>query len=141
MHTLETFVRRTHSRGASMPSESIGVAAARELVARVDNAAMAELAAVSRQYLPAVLEEIDELQSAIAHNPEELARRAVLFGIATPNRDETHSLAWAKSVAAQYRTLSPEALANATYPSPTTGQTCRIGLRQALTSSLEDVYA
>jgi hypothetical protein len=124
-----------------MPSESIGVAAARELVARVDGAAMVELADVSRQYLPSVLEEIDELQSAIARNPEELARRAVLFGIATPNRDETHSLAWAKSVASQYSTLSPEALANATYLSPTTGHTCRIGLRQALTASLEDVYA
>jgi hypothetical protein len=102
---------------------------------------MAELASVSQQYLPAVLAEIDELQSAIAHNPEELARRAVLFGIATPNRDETHSLAWAKSVASQYRTLSPEALANATYPSPTTGKESRIGLRQSLTSALEDVYA
>jgi hypothetical protein len=141
MHTLETFVKRTHSRGETMPSESIGIAAARELVARVDDGAMRELAIESRDYLTAVLEEIGELQAAIAHNPAELARRAVLFGIATPNRDETHSLAWAKSVASQYRRLSPEALANATYPSPTTGQTCRIGLRQSLTSSLEDVYA
>jgi hypothetical protein len=141
MHTLETFVTRTHSRGVAMPSEAVGIAAARELVARVDDGAMAELASVSRHYLPPVLAEIGELQTATAHNPAELARRAVLFGIATPNRDETHSLAWAMSAASQYRTLSPEALANATYTSPTNGQTCRIGLRQSLASSLADVYA
>jgi hypothetical protein len=124
-----------------MPSESIGIAAARELVARVDDDAMADLASTSRQYLPAVLEEIDELRSAISGNPAELARRAVLFGIATPNRDEVHSLAWAKSVAPEYRRLSPAALANATYPSPTTGRQSRIGLRRTLTTALEDVYA
>ena len=141
MHTLETFVKRTHSRGETMPSESIGIAAARELVSRVDGDALAELASVSRQYLPAVLEEIDALQSAIAHNPAELARRAVLFGIATPNRDETQSLAWAMSAAAHYRTRSPEALANVTYASLKTSKESRIGLRTSLTTTLEDVYA
>ena len=141
MHTLETFVKRTHSRCETMLPESIGIAAARELVSRVDGDALAELASASRQYLPAVLEEIEELQSAIAHNPAELARRAVLFGIATPNRDETHSLAWAMSAAAHYRTLSPEALANVTYASLKTGKESRIGLRKSLTTALEDVYA
>jgi hypothetical protein len=141
MHTLETFRQRTHSRGETMPPEGIGLAAARELVARVDDGAMQTLAIASRHYLPAVLEEIAELQSAIVANPEELARRAVLFGIATPNRDETHSLAWAMAAAPRFGTVSPVALAETTYAAPTSGSTCRIGLRQALATAIEDASA
>src|SRR5918994_3779269 len=140
MHTLETFRQRTHSRGETMPPEGIGLAAARELVARVDDGAMQTLAIASRHYLPAVLEEIAELQSAIVANPAELARRAVLFGIATPNRDETHSLAWLTAAAPRFGTVSPVELSETTYTAPS-GNDCRIGLRQSLASSLEDVYA
>ena len=108
MHSLETFVRRTHSRvEGPMPAESIGVAAARELVARVDDGAMAELAAASRAYVPAVMAEIAELESARVANPRELARRAVLFGIATPNRDEVDSLGWALAAAPRFGSVAP----------------------------------
>lgn len=140
MDTLATFRTRTHSRQETMQSLSVGLKTAREILANVDEGAMRTLASESRAYLPAVLSEIDELQAAIVANPAELAKRAFLFGISTPNRDETHSLAWAKAAAPHYRTRSPQDLSETLYPSPRTGQECRIGLRQALTRTLEDVY-
>jgi hypothetical protein len=143
MHSLETFVRRTHSRNEGpMPTESIGVAAARELVARVDDGAMAELAEVSRAYVPAVLAEISELETARVANPRELARRAILFGIATPNRDETDSLGWALAAAPRFGDVSPADLSETRYRSLKTGQDGnKIGLRQSLTGAIADVYA
>jgi hypothetical protein len=143
MHSLETFVRRTHSRDEGiMPDESIGVAAARELLARVDDGAMAELAAVARGYIPVVMAEIGELETARAANPRELARRAILFGIATPNSDETDSLGWARAAAPRFGTVSPADLSETRYRSLKTGQDGKtIGLRQSLTGTIEDVYA
>lgn len=135
MHTLETFTRRTHTRTEGiMPSESIGVAAARELVSRVDDGAMRYLASTSRAYLPAVLEEISDLQSARVANPKELARRALLFGIATPNRDERDSLNWAMAAAPRFGSVSPVELSETTYHG---GK--RVGLRQQLALAIADV--
>jgi hypothetical protein len=140
MHTLETFRQRTHSRGEIMQSLSVGLKTAREVIGAIDDTAMETLAVEAREYLPAVMTEIDELQTAIVANPAELARRAVLFGIATPNRDEVHSLAWAMAAAPHYGARGPVDLAETTYVGPASGKQSRIGLRQALAKSLEDVY-
>ena len=140
MDSLDTFRTRTHSRAEAMQSLSVGLKTAREILANIDESAMQTLAEEARTYLPAVLSEIDELQTAIVANPAELAKRAVLFGISTPNRDETHSLAWAIAAAPHFGTRSPRDLSETHYPSPRTGSACRIGLRQALTRALEDVY-
>lgn len=142
MDSVETFVRRTHSRAeGSMSSVAIGKAAAQELIRRVDNGAMTELAEVAREYLPNVLTEIAELERARIANPRELARRAVLFGVATPNRDETDSLGWALAAAPRFGTVPPADLTETRYQNVRTGSDGnRIGLRQSLTAALEDVY-
>lgn len=140
MDSLDTFRERTHSRREAMQSLSVGLKLANEMLANVDESAMHTLAEETRQYLPPVMAEIAELQTAIAANPAELAKRAVLFGISTPNRDEVHSLAWARAAAPHYGSRSPLDLTETRYASPTTGNECRIGLRQRLTRSLEDVY-
>lgn len=140
VHSLETFTRRTHNRSEGlMPSESIGLAAARELVSRVDDGAMRYLASASRAYLPAVLEEIADLQTARVANPQELARRALLFGIATPNRDETDSLAWAMAAAPRFGSVSAVELSETPYRSLINGRDGnRIGLRQQLAKAIDD---
>lgn len=141
MDTLATFRQRTHSRCDTMQSLSVGLARAYAIIEAVDDDAMATLATEARAYLPAVMTEVTQLQAAIVANPEELAQRAVLFGISTPNRDEVQSLAWAMAAAPHYRTEAPEVLVETTYASPSTGKASRIGLRQSLTRALEDVYA
>jgi 3-methyladenine DNA glycosylase/8-oxoguanine DNA glycosylase len=141
MDTLETFRHRTHSRCETMQSLSVGLKRAYEMIESVDDRAMDALATEARTYLPAVMTEIVQLQSAIVASPAELAKRAVLFGISTPNRDEVQSLAWAMAAAPHYRVHAAVALTETTYASPTTGKPSRIGLRQSLAKSLEDVYA
>jgi hypothetical protein len=141
-HDLDTFRHRTHCKGdRAMPMESIGRDAAAELVSRVSWDRMATLADATRPYVPAVLAEIDTLQDARRRRPAALARRAVLFGIATPNRDERDSLSWALA-ADRAAATDPAELAATRYTHVATGRDdCRMGLREQLAKAIADVDA
>jgi hypothetical protein len=143
VHSLETFTYRTSPRAkreGDMPIETIGKGAAAELLARIDPAAMRYLAGSARQYVPAVRAEVDELSWAIARNPRALARRALLFGISTPNNDERQSLAWALAAYPRFGQVGPRALANTTYRSPVGGKRRKVGMYTEIARSLKDVY-
>lgn len=146
MDTLAEFTRRTHERReGAMPDLRISKRLADTMVAAVDESAMHELAIAARAYLPAVTAEIAQLQTALERNPAEVARRALLFGIATPNRDETQSLAWAMHTPDfGHETLNLtglRAMLETPYPSPVSGAECRIGLRESLAGAIQDAYA
>lgn len=135
MHTLDQFTMRTHARSEGiMPTESVGVASARELVSRIDEARMAELAAAARAYLPHVLPEINSLNVARLHHPMQLAQRALLFGISTPNRDERESIDWALAAAPHYG-MSPAQLVKITYRD---GKV--IGMYTAIARAIGEIY-
>ena len=141
MHSLETFVTRTHGKsGGTMESESFGLANSREALSRIDCSRVDALAALSRTYVPAVRAEVDELRRAIAARPREMARRALLFGLSTPNNDEADSLAWAMAAYPRFGKVGPRALANTVYHSPVTRKRTRIGLREDLRKGLVDIY-
>ena len=141
MDSLATFVDRTQSkRLAPMETESFGLANSEELIRRIDPACMRDLASVARTYVPAVRAEVDELYRAIARNPQALARRALLFGMSTPNNDERDSLQWAMAAFPRFGTVGPRALANTVYRSCVTRTKRRVGMRQELALGLKDVY-
>ena len=143
MDSLETFVRRTSPKSKSlgvMPLEDIGKASAAELLRMVDLGAMQQLAGAARQYVPAVRAEIDELKSAIAKNPHAVARRALLFGISTPNNDERDSLCFALATYPRFGKVGPRALAQTRYPSAVSGTRRRVGMYQDIARGLKDIY-
>ena len=143
MHTLEQFTYRTSPRNkaeGTMPTESLGLRNATELVARIQPDAMATLAERARTYVPAVRAEVDELSAALATNPRAIARRALLFGLSTPNNDERDSVAWSTAAYPHFGTLSPVELSEIWYPSPVTGTPTRVGIRTELAAGLADIY-
>jgi hypothetical protein len=139
MDTIAEFVTRTHTKrtdGTIQPSRNIGIKDARAIAESVDWSRMAELADAAHAYLPAVLAEIDSLRLAHARNAERMKLRALLFGIATPNRDEIQSIGWALSADEYYDLLSPMLLARKPYVSLVTGKTARMGLYEQLAETI-----
>jgi hypothetical protein len=138
MDTIADFVTRTHSRtrGATMPTRSIGIKDAQSIADSLDWTRMAELADAARLYLPDVLHEISALKTAHGRYPERMKRRALLFGIATPHRDEVQSIGWALSADEYYELLSPVLLARKPYTSLVTGKTAHMGLYQQLADTI-----
>jgi hypothetical protein len=141
MDTLTDFVTRTHTRtrGAKLPTRDIGVKDAQTIADTVDWARMAELAESASVYLPAVLNEIATLRLAHVQNPERMKVRALLFGIATPNRDEVQSIGWALEADQWFDILAPYALASRSYQSLVTHKRAHMGLREALTKTLAHI--
>jgi hypothetical protein len=86
--------------------------------------------------LPQVMEEIAHLERARTANEHELKKRALLFGMATPNRDERQSISWALSVHADYGHVPPSELVNRPYTSRVTGREVYIGMREQLIACL-----
>jgi hypothetical protein len=143
MHSLETFTYRTsprNKREGIMPAESFGLGNTQQVLGMVDPAAMRYLASEARRYVPTVRAEIDELRLAIARKPREVARRAMLFGISTPNNDERDSLCFALAAYPRFGEVGPKALANTRYPSSVTGKIRRVGMYQDIEKGLRDIY-
>ena len=137
MHSLDTFRHRTHTRNeGDMPTESIGIAGAHEIASRVNWNRLEELANEARRYLDAVQAEIATLEVARERHAARLARRALLFGVATPHRDERQSIGWALTAEQFYDDFGPVTLSRLTYRSPVTGNTARMGMREMLAASL-----
>ena len=142
MNAFDTFRTRTHGRSEGpMPTLSIGLNTAQWIADNVRSESLATLAGETETYLPAVMAEIDSLRAALRNDPAEVAKRALLFGISTPNRDEVHSLLWAMAASPEYGRISPRALTEVPYFSLLNGNQCRIGLREILEKSIADAYA
>ncbi len=133
--TVAQFVHDTHKPEGKMPNRSIGLKAALSIAQRVDWQKMEQIADAAREYLPMVLAELESLRAAHQHQPARMARRAILFGIATPNRDEAVSIAWALSADRWYGILSPHALAYRTFATDTNPRAV-LGMFDAMTTTL-----
>lgn len=137
MDTVREFVSRTHTRTAeAMPSKSIGLAEARQIASSVDWDALAQIAEEARRYLPDVQEELTALAGAHANHGARMRKRAVIFGLATPNRDESQAIAWAVQSEAWLDILSPYALAHKSYCSPVHGKPIKLGFYGSMGSAL-----
>jgi hypothetical protein len=136
MDTLVQFTTNTHTRGENMKNVTLGLKSALDIAQAVDWHEMARLADQAREYLPAVQDELLTLKQAHASHPERMARRAILFGIATPNRDEVASIGWARMADQWFGFQSPRALARRRYESLVTGNMVSIGFYESLTTCL-----
>lgn len=142
MDSIETFVSLTHTRGKdALPVKTIGVKDARDIAAHVDWRAMGEIAKEAHRYLPEVMAEIQTLEDAHAASPERMKVRAFLFGIATPHRDESQAIAWAKQVEDLIDELDPDAMAHFAYVSPITGKRVNLGTYQAVAGAIRSGIA
>jgi hypothetical protein len=122
-----------------MPERFIGTKEASLIADALDWHKMALLAESARAYLPAVLAEIASLRATLARDPERMTIRALLFGIATPNRDEVQSIGWALGVERDFHTLSAHELARQTYVSLVTGKRVAIGFYTSLTATIDAI--
>lgn len=142
MVTLEQFTSVTHNREQVMGSLSIGLKSALSIAQDIDWAKMEELANASRVYLPAVNQELATLRAAHAANPDRMARRAILFGLSTPNRDEAQSVSWALHADSLYDVVQDnDTLVRLPYPSPVHGRPIKLGFYSSMVASLEYVRA
>jgi hypothetical protein len=142
MNTVAQFVEVTHQRaprGEKLPERFIGTKEASLIADALDWHKMAQLAESARAYLPAVLAEIASLRATLARDPERMTIRALLFGIATPNRDEVQSIGWALGVERDFHTLSAHDLARQTYVSLVTGKRVAIGFYTSLTATIDAI--
>lgn len=140
----QDFVQAFKANGTkkdARPFVSIGAKSARNIAALVDWDKMAEIAEHTRGYLADVDAEVAELRSALAKNPATMARRALLFGIATPKRDAQTSIGWALAAEPFYGKLDAQDVARMKYVSLVTGNTCRMGNYTALEDSVRDCEA
>lgn len=133
--TVAQFVSDTHSRSGKMPTRTIGLKDALAIAQAVDWERMAAIADAAREHLPAVQDELSLLRSAHSNAPERMARRAVLFGIATPNRSEDYSIGWALMAERYESILSPWDLANRSFTGPK-GTRCHMGMYEALATTI-----
>lgn len=137
MDTIASFVRNTHTRtSVPMKSKTIGIREARQIAASVDWQALEELAAATATYLPQVQEELSALQCAHTNNAARMRRRAVIFGLATPNRDEAQAIAWAVQSEQWLDILSPYALAHKSYLSPISGKPIKLGFYDSMSGAI-----
>jgi hypothetical protein len=134
--TVSQFVADTHSRKVKMQFRSIGLKDALRIAQAIDWDKMSDIADAARAHLPAVQEELALLRQAHATNPERMMKRAVLFGIATPNRSEDYSIGWALMAERYHAILDPQELPRKTFASLKTGRSCRIGMYKSLATTL-----
>ncbi len=141
MQPVAEFQQAFKVKGAKRASLNISAATARNIAANLDWQKMAQIAREADQYIDVVSTEVATLRQALHNNPERMARRALLFAIATPKRDEQTSIGWALAAESHYGIVDAYDLSHMTYVSLTTGNVCRIGLNQALERSIRDSQA
>lgn len=120
---------------------SISATSARNIAANLDWGKMAEIADAARDYLPDVGAEVCTLRQALRKNPDRMARRALLFAIATPKRDEQTSIGWALAAESHYGIIDAEDLSRLRFTSLVTGNMRSAGLYLALEKSIRDSQA
>lgn len=137
MNTVSEFVTATHTRipGQPLASRTIGLKDALSIAQAIDWQRMAQIADAAREHLPSVLDELEGLRTAHQVNPERMINRALLFGIATPNRDEAISIAYAIATEPRYASADPRTLARASFPTAT-NPAATMGMYAALETTL-----
>ena len=141
MHDVAEFQAAFKVKGAKRASLNISAATARNIAENLDWQKMAMIARETDQYIDMVSAEVATLRKALRNNPERMARRALLFAIATPKRDEQTSIGWALAAESHYGIVDAYDLARMRYVSLKTGNVCRIGLNQGLECSIRDSQA
>lgn len=141
MHDVAKFQAAFKVKGAKRASLNISAATARNIAENLDWQKMAMIARETDQYIDMVSAEVATLRKALHNNPERMARRALLFAIATPRRDEQTSIGWALAAESHYGIVDAYDLSHMRYVSLNTGNVCRIGLNQALECSIRDSQA
>lgn len=142
MSTVNAFQHAFRVRGKeTRPVISISATSARNIAATLDWGCMAEIARETAFYINRVTEEVELLRDALAKHPGRMARRALLFAIATPKRDEQTSIGWALAAESHYGIMDAEDLSRLRYVSLTTGNLRSAGLYTALEHSIRDSQA
>ena len=100
MQTWAEFHERTGSKSLISGKVSLGVGRMRDTLANVawDGPLGDQLADLAQTYMPAVLEEIADLDAARAADWQTVARRAIIFGLASPQRDVDQAIDIARHI-------------------------------------------
>lgn len=141
MHAVAEFQAAFRVKGAKRASLNISAASARNIAANLDWGKMAQIAREADQYIDIVSAEVATLRQALHNSPERMARRALLFAIATPKRDEQTSIGWALAAESHYGIVDARDLSRLRYVSLKTGNMRSAGLYRALEDSIRDSQA